>query len=144
MTDTSSYLPWLAIGVAGLSLLISWRSHSLTKRFALQKRPYLNKRTFERGDQVQLVGPEAEHWNVSSIRLLWPLAATFMENKVEYDAGASITKSWLEPICRKLPKIYYGLIVSDSPPVAFALVSTESRPRPKMSKRWLVRIVRND
>ncbi len=138
--QTIDLISWFALGVSSLALLVSWLSFLLAKRSKLRERPYLSKRELVQRDKVRLDGPEKEHWEITAIRLIWPLHSRLMRNEIEYDAGGSISKSWLVDIGRKLESPDQPLIVSPSDRQTFALVSAASKARPKISQCWIVRI----
>ena len=142
--EAKDLISWFALGISSLALFVSWLSFSLAKRSALHKRPYLNARGFSRRDKVKLEGPEKEHWEITAIRLVWPLQSRFMRDEIEMDSGGSITKSWLVDIGRKLENPIHPLIVSPSGKASFALVSASSKTRPKINQRWVIRINTSD
>jgi hypothetical protein len=142
--EAKDLIPWAALGISSLAFFVSWRSYSLARQNALHKRPYLNGRNMSQRDIVRLEGPEKEHWEIVTIRLLWPLRCTFVQNKIESNKGGSISKSWLEDIGRNLTNPNQPLSVSPSSEDSFALVSASSKTRPKISQRWVIRIKRRD
>lgn len=131
-------LPWVTLAIALAALGIAWRGFRINNASWLAKQPYLEKPRHVQDRVVRLAGPEAEHWQITSIRLIWPLRATFLRNDCEYDSGGSIVRNWLTPVGKRLPDHSLPMIVSGNPSFNRVLVTAASRTRPITTKRWLI------
>lgn len=135
----TAYLPHAALCISVLALFISWRSYRLAHRSKLLERPYLHIDRKRHETFYSLSGPNAEHWQLDSARLVWPLGQRFGNSCIEKDDGGSIIRSWLEPAGRRLLGGGNSLILF-GPGRALVRISASSLGRPKLKQAWWIRI----
>lgn len=135
----SAALPWIAIGISITALFISWLSYRVSKSSQLSERPYFDETDISNGQTLKLCGDNAEHWQLKSIRLLWPLTNQFCRNDGTYDPATGKVKPIMVPVGRKI----YGckvVFVSDSSRPSFLWAKAESKTRPKYTIRRFIRV----
>lgn len=130
---------WAAVAGAGtaasaLFAFLAWRVANFQ---ALASLPYLDVELFRRAAILRMAGQNADHWEIRSARIVWPLGARIVVNDPVYDDGGSIIEPRMKRIGRSTRKLDQGIFSSADSTVWLFWISLKYSP----CQRY-VRIVR--
>lgn len=135
-------LDWAAIGgisstVSAVAALLAWRAVVRQDRRML---PYLDMSDLNGLGYIHLVGHDAEHWRIRSVRLLWPLKARLIEHTPVYDDGGSIIpEAGSRAAVGRVIRNYSGERISVDADGAVLLVTFASKTDIRCVKRTIAR-----
>lgn len=127
----------IAVGALAVSLL----SYRASQRSNALNRPYPSKTCYESREVFKLAGPNAEHWQVDWIRMVWPPRARFLIGVSTYDNGGSLISEDFPSSTRVLRPPSLRMVPSFDVSCSWALVRFSSRHLASAFNIRLIRIV---
>ena len=133
MTDWSTIWP---VAVSILTLALGVQTYRLRRASSLLHLPYIEPRKLHNSSAPRLGGEHADKWHIERVSIRRPRDASFLDQRLEHDAGGSIINSRLVEIGRQMadPEGYALYVRSQSWPVELSfLIALRSSPKTKRS-----------